>query len=69
MEYRYREGYCSGYAQAASDVEAFIEGGLDIDTIRRALQEHEAGRLARWAEGNCGVIDSPPVVRGRWKDG
>lgn len=64
-ERRYRIGYCSGYVQAAADIEAFIEEGLDVDTIRRALRIHGGGsRLARWVEGNCDVTDSPPALRG-----
>ena len=64
-ERKYRIGYCSGYIQAAADVEVFIEDGLDVDTIRRALRMHGNGRLARWSDGNCDVTDSPPVIRGR----
>ena len=62
-ERRYRVGYCSGYAQAAADVEAFIEEGLDADTIRRVLQTHESNKLVQWSAGNCDVIDSPPSLQ------
>ena len=62
-ERRYRIGYCSGYVQAAADVEVFIEEGLDVDTIRRVLQHHEGNKLAQWAAGNCEVMDSPPALQ------
>lgn len=59
----YRSGFCSGYVQAAADVEAFIEEGLDVDTIRRVLQAHESTKLASWASGNCDKADSPPRLQ------
>jgi len=62
-EHQYRLGYCSGYAQAAADVEAFIEEGLDVDTIRRVLQTHESNKLAGWAARDCTVEESPPALQ------